>query len=108
MDRASTRARASLNYASGAASPWRTSSRSVADGVPFTSMTLVTPQNNHAGDGENDVEFVRDAGLGVAMKNGRDAVKQVAKRVTARTNAEDGVAHELSMLQAEGVLPQRN
>ena len=40
------------------------------------------------------------------MLNGRDAVKQVAKRVTARTNAEDGVAHELLMLQAEGVLPQ--
>ena len=34
-------------------------------------------------------------------------IKQTfAKRVTARTNAEDGVAHELSMLQAEGVLPQ--
>ena len=40
------------------------------------------------------------------MKNGRDAVKQLAKRVTSLTNAEDGVAHELSMLQAEGVLPQ--
>ena len=49
---------------------------------------------------------MRDAGLGVAMKNGRDAVKSVAGRVTALTNAEDGVAHELSMLQAEGVLPQ--
>jgi hydroxymethylpyrimidine pyrophosphatase-like HAD family hydrolase len=51
---------------------------------------------------------VRDAGLGIAMMNGRDAVKQVAKRVTSLTNAEDGVAHELSMLQAEGVLPQRS
>ena len=39
------------------------------------------------------------------MLNGRDAVKSVAGRVTARTNAEDGVARELSMLQAEGVLP---
>jgi hydroxymethylpyrimidine pyrophosphatase-like HAD family hydrolase len=42
------------------------------------------------------------------MKNGRDAVKQLAKRVTSLTNAEDGVAHELSMLQAEGILPQKN
>ena len=67
---------------------------------------MAAPQDNHAGDGENDVEFVRDAGLGVAMKNGRDAVKQVAKRVTARTNAEDGVAYELGILQGEGVLPQ--
>lgn len=58
------------------------------------------------GDGENDIEFLRDAGLGVAMLNGRDAVKQVAKRVTARTNAEDGVAHELAALQAEGGLPK--
>ena len=49
---------------------------------------------------------MRDAGLGIAMMNGRDAVKSVAGRVTALTNAEDGVAHELSMLQAEGVLPQ--
>ena len=66
---------------------------------------MAAPQDNHAGDGENDVEFVRDAGLGVAMKNGRDAVKSVAGRVTARTNAEDGVAYELGILQAEGVLP---
>ena len=49
---------------------------------------------------------MRDAGLGVAMKNGRDAVKQVAKRVTSLTNAEDGVAYELGILQAEGVLPK--
>ena len=67
---------------------------------------MAAPQDNHAGDGENDVEFVRDAGLGVAMKNGRDAVKQVAKRVTSLTNAEDGVAYELGILQAEGVLPK--
>ena len=59
------------------------------------------------GDGENDVEFVRDAGLGVAMKNGRDAVKQVAQRGTAHTNAEDGVARELAALQMEGILPQK-
>lgn len=57
------------------------------------------------GDGENDLEFVRDASLGVAMANGRDAVKAVADRVTAKTNAEDGVAHEIAFLQAEGILP---
>ena len=68
-------------------------------------MASVIPSDDHTGDGENDVEFVHDAGLGVAMKNGRDAVKQVAKRVTARTNAEDGVAYELGILQGEGVLP---
>ncbi|KAH8086041.1 phosphatase [Aureococcus anophagefferens] len=32
------------------------------------------------GDGENDVEFVSFAGVGIAMKNGRDAVKAVADR----------------------------
>ncbi|KAH8052276.1 phosphatase [Aureococcus anophagefferens] len=44
------------------------------------------------GDGENDVEFVSFAGVGIAMKNGRDAVKAVADRVTSSTNGEDGVA----------------
>ncbi|KAH8061920.1 phosphatase [Aureococcus anophagefferens] len=58
------------------------------------------------GDGENDVEFVSFAGVGIAMKNGRDAVKAVADRVTSSTNGEDGVARALAELQAEGLLPR--
>jgi len=40
------------------------------------------------GDGENDLEFLQVAGLGIAMKNGRDSVKSIANKVTEFTNAE--------------------
>lgn len=43
------------------------------------------------GDSLNDIAMIRDAGLGVAMGNAQEVVKQAADRVTA-TNLEDGVA----------------
>ena len=43
------------------------------------------------GDDTNDVEMIRDAGVGIAMGNAVDQVKAVATHVTA-TNDEDGVA----------------
>lgn len=43
------------------------------------------------GDGANDLDMIREAGLGVAMANAVDAVKQAADDVTL-TNDEDGVA----------------
>ena len=43
------------------------------------------------GDYENDVPMLRAAGLGVAMGNAMDDIKQAAKRVTD-TNEEDGLA----------------
>jgi len=43
------------------------------------------------GDAGNDLELVRDAGFGVAMGNGIDAVKAAAKYVTL-DNAHDGAA----------------
>lgn len=43
------------------------------------------------GDDINDVDMIRDAGLGVAVANAIPAVKAVAKRVT-ESNDEDGVA----------------
>lgn len=61
------------------------------------------------GDDVNDLPMIRNAGLGVAMGNARDAVKAVAKRVIG-TNHEDGVAefldelvdlHEVEPLDAE-------
>jgi len=57
------------------------------------------------GDGENDLEFLQLAGLGVAMRNGRDVVKEAADRVTDEDNDHDGVARFLTKLQAEGILP---
>lgn len=43
------------------------------------------------GDSVNDLSMIREAGLGVAMGNAQDRIKQAADAVTA-TNEEDGVA----------------
>ncbi|MBR2734060.1 MAG: HAD hydrolase family protein, partial [Selenomonadaceae bacterium] len=43
------------------------------------------------GDGHNDVEILQAAGVGVAMGNARDDIKQLADFVTA-DNDHDGVA----------------
>ena len=47
------------------------------------------------GDGENDVEMVKLAGVGVAMGNGMAVLKEAADFVTT-TNEEDGVALALA------------
>ncbi|MDF2672511.1 MAG: haloacid dehalogenase-like hydrolase [Clostridiales bacterium] len=44
------------------------------------------------GDGENDIYMIEYAGLGVAMGNAMDSVKNAADIIT-KSNAEDGVAH---------------
>lgn len=46
------------------------------------------------GDGENDIEMLRWAGLGVAMGNGGENVQMAADFVT-KGNDEDGVAHAI-------------
>lgn len=43
------------------------------------------------GDNENDISMIKFAGLGVAMANGEDCVKEIATYVTT-SNDEDGVA----------------
>lgn len=43
------------------------------------------------GDDTNDVEMIRDAGIGIAMANAVDPVKSVADHITS-SNDEDGVA----------------
>ncbi len=43
------------------------------------------------GDGENDVEMIRNAGIGVAMANAVDSVKKEAQHIT-KSNSENGVA----------------
>lgn len=43
------------------------------------------------GDGFNDLSMIEYAGLGIAMDNAQEAVKQAAKHITA-SNEEDGVA----------------
>ncbi|MFP4177311.1 MAG: Cof-type HAD-IIB family hydrolase [Acholeplasmataceae bacterium] len=47
------------------------------------------------GDGVNDVEMLRDAHLGVAMKNGCEEAIEAAKDITTHANHEDGIARYL-------------
>lgn len=51
------------------------------------------------GDEINDVAMIRHAGLGVAMGNAIDPIKQVADRITL-DQAEDGVAHAIEQILA--------
>ncbi len=44
------------------------------------------------GDGFNDISMIQAAGLGVAMENAQDTVKQAADYVT-RSNDEEGILH---------------
>lgn len=63
----------------------------------------MTPDEMMAcGDGFNDLSMIEYAGLGVAMANAQEVVKQAANYITL-TNEEDGVAHavEKFMLNAE-------
>lgn len=43
------------------------------------------------GDGFNDMSMIQYAGVGVAMKNAQDVVKEVADVITKKTNDEDGL-----------------
>lgn len=50
------------------------------------------------GDDNNDVEMIKNAGCGIAMKNGSAFVKDVADIITEKDNNESGVAFELKRL----------
>jgi Cof subfamily protein (haloacid dehalogenase superfamily) len=56
------------------------------------------------GDGANDVEFLQFAGLGIAMKNGKDATKKVADSTMEWTNDQHGVMKTLQRLDGQGLL----
>lgn len=47
------------------------------------------------GDGENDIDMLKYAGLGIAMSNAQDNVKKVADKITSKDNNNDGVANVL-------------
>ena len=47
------------------------------------------------GDSMNDEAMIRWAGTGVAMANGDERIKNIARFVTTRTNDEDGVAEAI-------------
>ncbi len=54
-------------------------------------LGLEREQTMAMGDGSNDISMVASAGIGVAMANGMDIVKQNADYITL-SNEEDGVA----------------
>jgi Cof subfamily protein (haloacid dehalogenase superfamily) len=56
------------------------------------------------GDGDNDFEFIQQAGWGIVMKNGRPVVKDVADEVIDWTNDEDGVVRTLEAMEARNEL----
>lgn len=47
------------------------------------------------GDGENDIDMLKAAGIGVAMVNAKDIIKEHADRITEYSNDESGVGHFL-------------
>lgn len=47
------------------------------------------------GDDNNDIDMIKNAGLGIAMKNASEEVKSVASIITKKGNNESGVAFEL-------------
>lgn len=47
------------------------------------------------GDDNNDIQMIKNAGCGIAMKNASEGVKKVADIITEKDNNESGVAYEL-------------
>ena len=55
------------------------------------------------GDASNDLSMIRAAGIGVAMANGMDIVKEAADYITQRDNNHDGVAEVVEKFLNEAV-----
>jgi len=47
------------------------------------------------GDDNNDIELIKNSGLGIAMKNGTEEIKKSADKITNFDNNSDGVIKEL-------------
>ncbi len=50
------------------------------------------------GDGDNDIEMIEYAGIGVSMKNGHDTLKKIANEITDYTNKENGLVKHLKKM----------
>ncbi len=70
-------------------------SKSTALSYLLTYYDIPKTQHIAFGDGINDIEMIRDAAHGVAMKNGADELKMVADDITSETNDEDGMINYL-------------
>ena len=56
------------------------------------------------GDGSNDYEFLEMAGLGIAMNNAKDKLKEIANEVMEWNNDQHGVMKTLKKLDRQGSL----
>jgi hydroxymethylpyrimidine pyrophosphatase-like HAD family hydrolase len=72
-------------------------------GQLIASLGLDLSQLAAIGDGLNDLEMLREAGLGIAMGNAPAAVQSVADWVT-NTNDQAGVAQAVRRLFQEGFI----
>ncbi len=50
------------------------------------------------GDDNNDIEMLKNTGMGIAMINGTDDIKKAAKRISKYDNNSSGVYYELSKI----------
>ena len=69
--------------------------KDVSLGALLARMGLTRENLMACGDGLNDRSMIDFAGVGVAMQNAEDAVKEVADYVTAADNNHDGVAEAI-------------
>jgi len=67
----------------------------LADFYNFTSEEVIC-----MGDNENDISMIEFAGLGVAMGNGEESVKNIANYITD-SNDDDGVAKVIEQFVIE-------
>ncbi|MFJ2045393.1 Cof-type HAD-IIB family hydrolase [Paenibacillus taichungensis] len=69
-------------------------SKSIAAGKVLAHLKISKEEAMAFGDGENDIDLLEYVGLGIAMGNGGERVKQSADYVTLRAS-EDGITHAL-------------
>ncbi|MDN4604120.1 Cof-type HAD-IIB family hydrolase [Paenibacillus sp. F6_3S_P_1C] len=73
-------------------------SKSIAAGKVLDHLNISREEAMAFGDGENDIDLLEYVGLGIAMGNGGERVKQSADYVTLRAS-EDGITHALKKFE---------
>ncbi|MFZ5633598.1 MAG: HAD hydrolase family protein [Bacillota bacterium] len=67
--------------------------------LEYAGTLKITPAEIVAvGDDNNDIEMIKNAGLGVAMQNATGKVKSAARVITRYSNNDDGAARELASI----------
>ncbi|KAF4324731.1 hypothetical protein G195_001909 [Phytophthora kernoviae 00238/432] len=73
-------------------------SKSIAAGKVLAHLNISREEAMAFGDGENDIDLLEYVGLGIAMGNGGERIKQSADYVTLRAS-EDGITHALKKFE---------